>query len=462
VIRSLTSKLAAAGVVFALAAVVAPVTQAGRFGPGQPGATASADQPLPRAICHQYCGTVRNDPAADRTLVLSSKPAEPVPQVTTVVRGGFHWADAGIGAAAAAGLGLLALGAVVLSRRQFRRRPMLIPPVTGTLALAGVLLLAGVLAAAGGAAGSGANGLIAYHEFDANGAPQIWVVAPDGSHQAQLTSGETCGGCASEAPQWSPDGSRIYFDSDRAGNVHIFSMKSDGADVQQVTSSDGFDGFPAVSPDEAKLAYDFSSDAAAEQGIWVADIDGGGAHQVTSPREFGANSFGWDTNPDYGLDGWIAFQRFHATCPPSPRCDRRGPVAFSSSIWIVREDGSGLRRLTSGGRVWGDPQWSPDGSKLLLHTYDDGRPGRGVTADIYAINADGSGLHPLTRTRAGEFAFTPDWSPDGTKIVFHHFQDPDDHVELWQMNADGSGAAPIADCSADTFCDWANWGTHAP
>jgi hypothetical protein len=135
-----------------------------------------------------------------------------------------------------------------------------------------------------GAAAPLTNGLIAYDESDSNGAPQIWVVAPDGTQQTQLTSGAICGGCVSEAPQWLPDGSRIYFDSDRAGNVHIFSMKPDGSDVQQVThSADGFEGFPAISPDGSKLAYDFFNDVTADQGIVVANIDGSNPQQLTTP-----------------------------------------------------------------------------------------------------------------------------------------------------------------------------------
>ena len=320
-----------------------------------------------------------------------------------------------------------------------------------SIAFAG-LVVAAVCATA--TAAPAPNGLIAYHEFDQNGNPQIWVVAADGTGQTQITTTD------GEAPNWSSDGQRIYFDSDRLdyhGHVHIFSMKPDGSDVQQVTNSDGFDGFPAVSPDGTKLAYDFSNDEVpGVQGIWLAAIDGSGAHQITHSPIPRAHEFDYDSNPDFGPNGWIAFQRVRGNCPPD-RCNRKGAVAFQSSIWIVREDGTGLRRLVSGGKIWGDPGWSPDGTKVVLHTYDEGR-GRASSADIYVMNADGTKLHPLTHTGKDEVSYTPEWSPDGTKIVFHHISFSDDHAEIWQMNPDGSNQQKIASCSELTFCDFANWG----
>ena len=69
----------------------------------------------------------------------------------------------------------------------------------------------------------------------------------DGSGQTQLTSTPNF----SENPNWSPDGRRIVFDSDRAekGNLDIYSMKADGSDVQQLTDSPALDAVPAWSPD---------------------------------------------------------------------------------------------------------------------------------------------------------------------------------------------------------------------
>jgi Tol biopolymer transport system component len=61
----------------------------------------------------------------------------------------------------------------------------------------------------------------------------------------------------------------------------------------------------------------------------------------------------------------------------------------------------------------------------------------GKGAEIYTMKADGTGLRRLTNLHG--FASTPDWSPDGTRIVFYLQEAPDkDRVGIYIMNADGS------------------------
>lgn len=146
-------------------------------------------------------------------------------------------------------------------------------------------------ALAGAPTAVASSGSIAYHQTDANGAFQVWSVPAAGGSASQLTSDqvpnpELCfESCFSEHPDWAFDGSRIFFDSDRAGTVHVFSMAPDGSDVQQVTYSDGgFEGLPGISPDGELVAYDGQPEDPAEKGgIFVAHTDGSGIAVV--PRQ---------------------------------------------------------------------------------------------------------------------------------------------------------------------------------
>ena len=61
----------------------------------------------------------------------------------------------------------------------------------------------------------------------------------------------------SENPNWSPDGARIVFESDRVekGDLEIYSMKADGSDVRRLTNSPALDALPAYSPDGKRIVF---------------------------------------------------------------------------------------------------------------------------------------------------------------------------------------------------------------
>jgi hypothetical protein len=94
-----------------------------------------------------------------------------------------------------------------------------------------------------------------------------------------------------------------------------------------------------------------------------------------------------------------------------------------NSLWVVHADGSGLHEI----RVQGEPacggpiaaptsrgcihpRWSPDGKKIIFGsvtaTADGGTENDGETENIYAVNADGTGLTQVTPGVEDE---TPDW-----------------------------------------------------
>ena len=62
----------------------------------------------------------------------------------------------------------------------------------------------------------------------------------------QLTNLDTRDG----HPVWSPDGSKIAFQSSRTGNPEVFIMNDNGENVEQLTFNTEFDGIPKWSPDD--------------------------------------------------------------------------------------------------------------------------------------------------------------------------------------------------------------------
>jgi Tol biopolymer transport system component len=127
--------------------------------------------------------------------------------------------------------------------------------------------------------------------------------------------------------------------------------------------------------------------------------------------------------------------------------------AMRSTIWVMNVDGSGQRRLTSGGEddlplarhreVW--PQWSPDGRRLAYMVWDYAActpvSGSGCAVpDVWTVDADGSGQRKVL-----DSAFQPRWSPDGSKLLFQRYDSNPDRATLgvYLARSDGAGVRKL-------------------
>ena len=104
----------------------------------------------------------------------------------------------------------------------------------------------------------------------------------------------------------------------------------------------------------------------------------------------------------------------------------------NAEIYVMNADGSGVTRLTGTSADEGYPAWSPDGRTI---SFDSDRDGN---FDVFAMNADGSNVRPLTRDKARDVSAT--WSPDGKTIVF--MSDRDGGFDAYESAPDPAAAAP--------------------
>jgi TolB protein len=118
---------------------------------------------------------------------------------------------------------------------------------------------------------------------------------------------------------------------------------------------------------------------------------------------------------------------------PSFSPDGRSIVFWTStadhgeSLWIIDANGTHLRYLAHGdGGV--EPVYSPDGSQIAMV-----RKGA-----LFVVNVDGSGRTPLVKSSFGA-AGKVDWSPDGSKILFH-----DQGDTLFLIRPDGTRLTRVA------------------
>ncbi len=305
----------------------------------------------------------------------------------------------------------------------------------------------------------GANGRISFTRFvPATNGFEIFSIRADGSDEQQLTFDPP--DHTSLFSDWSPDGSRITFDSDRFNNgtddiVDIFTMKADGSDIVQLTSHAGFNGEPEYSPDGMKIAFESDRGVGFPlNGIYVMNAsDGSNVHRVTFPLSGEA-----DVIPHFAPDGTrIAFTRARG-CIFKGNGRFQRPKGCLAAVYVVNVDGSGLTRITPWGFDTGVNDWSPDGTKIAFNTGFDAHPGS--TIDIYVVNPDGKHLTNLTNNPPLSahcplvVSFGAKWSPDGSKIVLT--EDTCNGGGLSIMNADGSGRHALT----TNFEQISDWGTN--
>lgn len=270
----------------------------------------------------------------------------------------------------------------------------------------------------------------------------IWSVNPDGTGLTNLTHAP---GIDTDG-QWSPDGSKIVFGSNRNGsNYDIFVMDADGSDLQQLTDTPAaIETYATWSPNGRRIAYVDNSRRAWD--IVIMTADGTPRRRI---RTF-SDVWGLAWSPD---GRHIAFTRIRETGEPPPK-------DYDVNVYLMRRDGTGVRRLTSRYKgLWSeDANWSPDGRRLV---FDGGfdrevckRPGCDRWS-IFTIRRDGRGLRRIASNPTHVFA--PEWSPDGTTIAYTTDDgDPASWGDIWFVDPDGENKrqAIIKPDSYDYEVDW--------
>jgi Tol biopolymer transport system component len=329
------------------------------------------------------------------------------------------------------------------------------------------------------------------------GTQDIWVMNADGDHAIALTH-ETDGDLAL-SPSWSPDGLAILFVSNRSGGTELYRMRSDGTDVAQLTSDDGFHGSPRYSPDGTQIA--FAGDVNGP-GIYLISDAGSKPQQLTHDLQVGPIDLAWSPDGRFlvystsagghsidlytvdPVDGSIhrlttsgdvccpAWQPLLGESSPSPSAlgpKSNGAISFRSvdgAVYEVQPDGSGLRQLFPASKDVEQIAWSPDGTEIAWAGTVGGRFG------IYVSGPDGSNARQLTD---GANDGWPAWSPDGARILFSSTRDDPSvgpcprkgewnltcPTDLYVMRIDGSDITRITiDPAPEYDPEWSPGGTR--
>ena len=259
-----------------------------------------------------------------------------------------------------------------------------------------VMLLSGELWLMGGLAAQKSQIAFTHLGFDNF---EIYVMDADGGNRENLSNHPL----HDEDPDWSPDGTKIAFVSNRNHSEYqIYVMDADGKNQIKLTDGPLEKRDPDWSPDGGKIAFTVRD---RRSRIDVMDADG--ENRVVLENE--ASRPAW--SPDGGQIAFVS--------------GRDG----GSEIYVIGADGQGLERLTDDFLSGHSLSFSPDGRRIASDST------HGEFYHIYVMGADGKKRKWLTHNK--EHHVHPTWSPDGGTIAYVVADDDVLSAKIHLMTADG-------------------------
>jgi TolB protein len=237
----------------------------------------------------------------------------------------------------------------------------------------------------------------------------IWTVKPDGAQLQQLT--KPAAGEQDVDPVFNGDGSRILFTSTRGGKAGLWQMARDGSGVKRIC--DGDQG--GWSPDGRKIVL--------RRGGKVM------TRELASEKEKVISPDDWDkcSGPAWSPDGAsIAFAKLSEN---------------SNAIYLIPADGGTPSKVYDKQGAC-QPRWAPNGKTLVFET----------ETHVCTINPDGTKNRVITYY--GGVQRYARFSPDGTKLIFCQAASPEGPWELYIVPAAGGTPTKLTDGGSDMYPDW--------
>ncbi len=288
---------------------------------------------------------------------------------------------------------------------------------------------------------------------------ELYIANSDGTNSNKLfpTSG------FDYHASFSHDGKWIVFTSERNGfgQADIYRVHPDGTSIEQLTDNPAFDDQASLSPDGKKLAF-VSSRETKTGNIWIMDIASKKVTNLTGRQGIAGdpmkpNGF---FRPAWSPDGkWLAFSSDRNTIWRGHGNGSGWEHTQELGVYLIKPDGSGLRKISDEGVCAGSPEWSKDGKRVVFYEMSiedtwNARTSFGaakavaqiISIDVATgrkeIHTSGPGLKLLPQyvstdnigylikgganegvgyTNGSGFKEklrSPSWSPDGSKVIY--------------------------------------------
>lgn len=205
-----------------------------------------------------------------------------------------------------------------------------------------------------------------------------------------------------QSPAWSPDGQRLAFHSNRAGNHDIYVMDANGRNVQRLTFNPAMDMHPAWSPDGCCIVYQAWHGRDFE--IYTLNVEAALAGEPPTPLT--DNRHG-ERHPAYSPDGTrIIF------------ASDEGNILGNFGLFTMNTDGTDRRQIAiiSEHENALHPVYSPDGAYIIYDSFREN-----TSSSVFILRGNGRGRTHLLAGEArrnGIDAYLPNWTPDGEHILY--------------------------------------------
>ena len=257
---------------------------------------------------------------------------------------------------------------------------------------------------------------------------------------------------------WSPDGQRLVFQSEREpGNpfYQIYVLDFAAGETKRVSPGYGKTTCAFFRPGsdhilfasthhdprskqlqkeeldfrasgkERRYAWDYDP----EFEIWVNAEKTGALTRLTNAR-------GYDAEASYSPDGqWIAFSSmrdaYNRELTPAEQKQLEVDPSYFGEIYIMRADGSGQRRLTTATGYDGGPFFSPDGTRIVWRHFDE----EGLIANVWTMKLDGTDKRQITDF--GSMSWAPYIHPAGEYILFASNKLGFENFEVFLVDVEG-------------------------
>jgi Tol biopolymer transport system component len=231
---------------------------------------------------------------------------------------------------------------------------------------------------------------------------------------------------------WSPDGEWMAFLSDRTGAPEVYLMRPDGLDLRQLTANSNIEwnSIPAWSHTGNVLAITGAMPDDGEEGslIYLIHLDGSGFVMLSSEPIYTGQTLKWSPDGE-----WIAYTEIFLE-------EHNGQeFMFSGDSGLKAISLDGARQVKLSGeenKIVGGFQWSPDGQQLAYLT--NGHQNGYEYTWLSLANADGTEARNPTWSRSqgpnlpGDLA----WSPDGSFITYVLFTEGVPELYLYHIESE--------------------------